>query len=123
MERLKFKSRIWIESGDNILLGPGRVALLKAISNSGSLSNAARSLDMSYKKAWSLIDAVNKSAPLPVVIKTTGGKNGGGSALTSYGKKLIAQYDRAIAHCWELLDQESEIFTHADWQESPISEK
>ncbi len=58
----KIKSRIWIEVGNNVLLGEGRVRLLKAIEKTGSLSKAAKSLKMSYKKAWILVDAVNKSA-------------------------------------------------------------
>ena len=56
----KIKSRIWIEADGNILLGEGRVNLLRAINEEGSLSKAAKVLGMSYKKAWSLIDAVNK---------------------------------------------------------------
>ena len=50
----KIKSRIWIEADGDILLGEGRVALLKAIESTGSLSKAAKSLKMSYKKAWSV---------------------------------------------------------------------
>ena len=56
----KIKSRIWIEVGNNVLLGEGRVRLLKAIEKTGSLSKAAKSLKMSYKKAWILVDAVNQ---------------------------------------------------------------
>ena len=64
--KYKIKSRIWIEADGEILLGEGRVALLHAINDLGSLSKAAKSLNMSYKKAWSLIDALNpfqRSAP------------------------------------------------------------
>ena len=73
----KIKSRIWIETNGEILLGEGRVALLKAIHETGSLSKAAKSLNMSYKKAWSLIDAVNKRAEQPVTSPRIGGKGGG----------------------------------------------
>lgn len=109
MEELNFKSRIWIEAGDKVLLGPGRVRLLKTIDETGSLSVAAKTVHMSYKKAWDLIDAVNRSAPQPVVTKSTGGKNGGGTILTPYGKELISIYDRANARCWELLSSEDEL--------------
>ena len=83
----KIKSRIWIEADDNVLLGEGRVRLLKAIDETGSLSKAAKSMQMSYKKAWTLIDAVNKSSIKPVTITSIGGKGGGGAVLTEYGKK------------------------------------
>ena len=62
MSDYKIKSRIWVEAGDNVLVGEGRVKLLKAIEIEGSLSKAAKSIGMSYKKAWTLVDAVNKSA-------------------------------------------------------------
>lgn len=98
------KSRIWIEAGDNVLLGEGRVSLLKAIETTGSLSKAAKSLKMSYKKAWTMVDAVNKSAIKPVVISNIGGKNGGGATLTPYGKLLISTFDTINKNCWKYLD-------------------
>ena len=100
------KSRIWIEANDKILLGEGRVRLLKAIEKTGSLSKAARELQMSYKKAWRLIDAVNKSAKEPVVITATGGKDGGGTVVTPYGKALIAAFETINKSCWEFLDKQ-----------------
>ena len=80
----KIKSRIWIEADNNILLGEGRVRLLKAIEKTGSLSKAAKSLNISYKKAWNLVDSVNKSAKKPVTKSNIGGVGGGGAKLTSY---------------------------------------
>lgn len=104
--KYKIKSRIWIEADDNILLGEGRVALLKAIEETGSLSKAAKSLKMSYKKAWSLIDALNSRAQKQVVTTSIGGKGGGGAKLTSYGKNLIDAFDTINQNCWEFLDKE-----------------
>ncbi|WP_298474820.1 winged helix-turn-helix domain-containing protein [uncultured Maribacter sp.] len=100
----KIKSRIWIEVGGKVLLGEGRVQLLKAIDATGSLSKAAKSLSMSYKKAWELLDAINKAGAALVVIKSTGGKNGGGTVITPYGKELITAYDSVNKNCWEYLD-------------------
>lgn len=100
----KIKSRIWIEAKNHVLLGEGRVQLLKAIETEGSLSKAAKTLGLSYKKAWSLIDSVNKSAKEPVTINSTGGKGGGGAELTAYGKKLIAAFDEINQNCWNFLD-------------------
>ena len=104
----KIKSRIWIESDGDVLLGEGRVNLLKAIEKTGSLSKAAKSLNISYKKAWQLIDSVNKSAKEPLTINSIGGKGGGGAELTSYGKSMVIAFDTINKNCWEFLDQQIE---------------
>jgi molybdate transport system regulatory protein len=100
----KIKSRIWIESEENVLIGEGRVHLLKAIDETGSLSKAAKSLSISYKKAWQMLDAVNKSAKKPVTINSIGGKGGGGAKLTDYGKSLVQAFDEINRNCWAFLD-------------------
>jgi len=102
----KIKSRIWIEADGNVLLGEGRVKLLKAIETTGSLSKAAKSLGMSYKKAWSLIDTVNKRAEHPVTTSNIGGKGGGGAELTPYGKSLVDTFETINKNCWKFLDQQ-----------------
>lgn len=102
----KIKSRIWIESENNVLLGEGRVQLLKAIQNKGSLSKAAKSLNISYKKAWQLLDSVNKSSKKPVTINSIGGKGGGGAELTEYGKSLVLVFDDINRNCWAFLDEQ-----------------
>ena len=99
----QIKSRIWIENNNGIFLGEGRIQLLKAIENEGSLSKAAKSLNMSYKKAWNLIDAINKSAPKPIVQKSTGGSGGGGTIVTPYGKKKIFQFEKLKQNCWDFM--------------------
>ena len=104
----KIKSRIWIEFEDKVLLGEGRVHLLKAIEETGSLSKAAESLKISYKKAWDLIDSVNKSAKKPVTITSTGGIGGGGTELSEYGKSLILTFDDINKNCWKFLDEQLE---------------
>lgn len=102
----KIKSRIWIESKNKVFLGEGRVQLLKAIDETGSLSKAAKSLNISYKKAWGLIDSVNKSAKQPVTINSIGGKGGGGAELTGYGKNLVHAFEAINKNCWAFLDKE-----------------
>jgi len=109
--KYKIKSRIWIETDGNILLGEGRISLLKAIEETGSLSKAAKSLGMSYKKAWSLIDAVNKRAEKPVTISNIGGKGGGGATLTPYGKSLVNAFETINENCWKFLDEQIEKIT------------
>ena len=100
------KSKIWIEANGEILLGEGRVRLLKAIEETGSLSQAAKKLNMSYKKAWGLINDVNSRAESPVVEKSIGGKKGGGTVLTEYGKMLIRAFDEINTNCWKYLEKE-----------------
>ncbi|WP_025743875.1 winged helix-turn-helix domain-containing protein [Aquimarina pacifica] len=102
----KIKSRIWIESEHGVFLGEGRVKLLKAIAQTGSLSKAASTLEMSYKKAWNLLDSMNKTAKEPLVITATGGKGGGGADITDYGQKVIQTFDTINQKCWEFLDHE-----------------
>ena len=100
------KSRIWIEADDQILLGEGRVRLLKAIEEHGSLSKASKQLNISYKKAWRLIDAVNKAAKKPVTTSSVGGVGGGGASLTPYGRDLVNAFETLNKNCWKFLDQQ-----------------
>ncbi|MCB9426494.1 MAG: winged helix-turn-helix domain-containing protein [Flavobacteriales bacterium] len=103
----KIKSRIWIEAGDNVLVGEGRIRLLKAIEETGSLSKAAKTLKMSYRKAWLLVDAINKTGEQPIVSSSIGGKNGGGTIVTGYGKEIIATFEKINQNCWKFLEQQS----------------
>jgi molybdate transport system regulatory protein len=81
-----------IDFGPERRLGPGKIRLLEALSETGSISAAARKLDMSYKRAWDLVDDLNGLLNAPVVIAAKGGSGGGGAALTPFGKELIAVY-------------------------------
>jgi len=76
-------------------VGIGKIQLLEAIATSGSLSQAARVLKMSYRRAWDLLDDLNGSFDLPVVSTSVGGRGGGGAALTAFGRQLIDEY-RAV---------------------------
>jgi molybdate transport system regulatory protein len=82
--------RIDFDSGSSI--GPGKIALLERIGACGSLSQAARELGLSYKRAWNLLDDLNHAFAEPVVATTTGGARGGGAQLTGFGQALIARY-------------------------------
>jgi len=104
----KIKSRIWIEIDGHVLLGEGRVRLLKALEETGSLSKAAKKLEISYRKAWSLVDAVNKSSKKPVIKSSIGGKGGGGAQVTPYGKDLIKVFDTINKNCWKYLDKQAD---------------
>jgi len=84
-----------VDFGANRAIGPGKIRLLEAIDRGGSISEAGRALGMSYRRAWLLIDDVNRCFRDPVVTTQPGGKSGGGAALTPFGRKLVASY-RAI---------------------------
>ena len=91
--------RLWVKivlpgRGD---VGPGKIALLSAIQETGSISAAARSLELSYKKAWELIDELNGMFKEPVVETRIGGSERGGAQVTPLGKRLIAIYEEAAA--------------------------
>ena len=91
----KVRLTVRIDFGANRALGPGKIRLLEAIGNSGSISRAARALGMSYRRAWLLIDDMNRCFRTPVVATQPGGARGGGAALTPFGLELSAKY-RAI---------------------------
>jgi molybdate transport system regulatory protein len=82
--------RIDLASGDRI--GPGKIALLEAIRATGSISAAARSIGMSYRRAWLLVEEINRSLQQPAVTAETGGRRGGGATVTPAGGRIIALY-------------------------------
>jgi molybdate transport system regulatory protein len=86
-------ARFWLISADkNGYLGVGKVLLMELINELGSISQAAKRLGMSYKRAWSLIEEVNKVGSQPYVIKEVGGAGGGHATLTEAGQQAIEQY-------------------------------
>ncbi len=83
---------IRIDLAPDVRLGPGKVRLLEAIAEHGSISAAGRALAMSYRRAWLLADELNRSFVEPVVAAQPGGRSGGGASLTPFGKRLVACY-------------------------------
>ena len=96
-ESFKVHSRIWISTEDGNYLGEGRIALLKEIQEHKSISKAAKSMNMSYKKAWDMVNAMNTISNSPLVIRTIGGTGGGGSKITESGIKAIALFNEIKA--------------------------
>jgi len=96
MARVKpiFRFRARVTAGGGIAVGPGKIALLEAIDKTGSITAAAKSLDMSYRRAWLLLDELNRSLRVPAVDSAKGGQHGGGSAVTVRGRELIELYRR-----------------------------
>lgn len=98
---------LWIEAGGERFLGPGPIELLERIAETGSISSAAKEMDMSYKKAWELINKLNKHTTNPVVILHTGGEKGGGSTLTDEAKELIKYHRQLRKRFAAFLEKES----------------
>jgi len=88
---------IRLDLSDDDRIGPGKIALLEAIRTTGSISASARLTGMSYRRAWNLVDEINAALEQPAVAAATGGKHGGGAALTPVGEEIVAIY-RSIEH-------------------------
>lgn len=84
--------RLRIRRDEEIAIGPGKIQLLEAIERTGSISGAGRELDMSYRRAWLLIDELNRSLNEPAVLTAAGGNRGGGTSLTPVGRELVKRY-------------------------------
>ncbi|MGH6716680.1 MAG: winged helix-turn-helix domain-containing protein [Bradyrhizobium sp.] len=81
-----------IDIDDDSRIGPGKILLLEKIDECGSISAAGRAMDMSYKRAWDLVDEINRICRQAAVRRQTGGRNGGGAVLTLFGASLVARY-------------------------------
>jgi molybdate transport system regulatory protein len=89
--------KIRITSGTAIAMGPGKADLLEAIDTCGSISSAARQMRMSYRRAWELVDVMNKCFNQPVVTSSPGGHHGGGAQLTEFGRFILKNYRELVA--------------------------
>jgi molybdate transport system regulatory protein len=89
------RGRLWIDGTEGTFLGYGRIILLERIREHGSITKAAKSMAISYRHAWELVDSMNRQSSKPLVEAATGGRNGGGAHLTDEGEKAIGLF-------WEL---------------------
>ena len=88
--KVQFRLRVYRD--DTIAIGPGKIAVLEAVAETGSISAAARLLGMSYRRAWMLIDEMNHALASPAVNTAAGGSRGGGTALTPVGEDIVMIY-------------------------------
>jgi molybdate transport system regulatory protein len=89
---IEVEAQISIKRNGVTFLNPVKIALLKEIVVSGSLSAAAKKVGISYQHAWTMISEMNLNAPQPLVIKQRGGKNGGGAEISEYGLRIMNEY-------------------------------
>lgn len=89
---------IRLYSGDEIAMGPGKADLLEAIRTQGSISAAGRAMGMSYRRAWLLVDTMNRCWQQPLVATAPGSAHGGGARLTEFGENILAHYRGLQAH-------------------------
>lgn len=89
--------KIRISSGHDIAMGPGKADLLEALDQCGSISSAAKHMGMSYRRAWELVDTMNKCFDQPLVISAVGGQHGGGAQLTEFGRLILKSYLDIVA--------------------------
>jgi len=97
--------------GDAIAIGPGKADLLDAVERTGSISSAAREMGMSYRRAWLLVDTMNRCFSGPVVESAVGGSGGGGARITALGRDVLRQYRTMEEKASESIMQEMKTFT------------
>jgi molybdate transport system regulatory protein len=103
---LQVKGRLWIEKQGETYLSWGRVVLLERIGELGSVSAAAKSMQMSFSHAWHLVEAMNTLAPELLVEKQAGGRQGGGAWLTEAGQQAVADFWKRVERFQQWIDQE-----------------
>lgn len=84
--------KIRIPCGNESAIGPGKADLLDAIQRAGSISGAAREMGMSYRRAWDLVDTMNRCFVQPLVMTAAGGSHGGGAQVTEFGLEVLRRY-------------------------------
>ena len=99
------RTKLEVETEFGAFLGDTRIRLLEAIAIHGSISQAAKKVPLSYKAAWDAIDNMNNLAEQPLVLRSAGGRQGGGTQLTAYGKKVVALYRALEAEYQAALDR------------------
>ena len=102
---LEVECHISIRKDGNCFLSPAKTGLLYGIKQCGSLSGAAKKMNISYQHAWTMIDEMNRTAPEPLVMKQRGGANGGGAEISGYGLKILKDYALIESQVKKLISQ------------------
>lgn len=104
---IRVNGSLWLEHDGRRFFGPGPVQLLEGIEETGSISKAAKKMNMSYKKAWDIVNNLNTTANSPLVITATGGEKGGGSTISPEARELITTYKQLRQRFSAFLEEES----------------
>lgn len=102
----KARVRLRVMLGAEIAMGPGKAQLLAGIRDTGSIAAAGRTMNMSYKRAWQLVDTMNRCYTAPLVEASKGGKHGGGAVLTPLGEEILRRYDSMEHHMAEAIAED-----------------
>jgi molybdate transport system regulatory protein len=105
---LDIRSKIWLEVGGEPVFGRGRRFLLEAIDTHGSINRAAQEVDISFRKAWGHVKAMEERLGVKLVDRQTGGKNGGGATLTLDARKFLKKYEALEKGIQEIVDRKFE---------------
>ena len=108
---IALRPRIRIFRRGEIVMGPGKADLLTHVAETKSLSEAARRMKMSYRRAWLLVDTMNQCFNFPVVETLTGGKAGGGAAVTDFGREVLQRYREMEAKATASVSKELQNFS------------
>jgi molybdate transport system regulatory protein len=92
MRHARGPTKLRVMYGSEIAIGPGKAELLHAIAATGSISASAKQLGMSYRRAWLLVDTMNRCFREPLVASATGGSGGGGAQVTAFGREVLSRY-------------------------------
>ncbi len=106
---IRFAVRLRLFSGSEIAIGPGKADLLELIAETGSIAEAAREMEMSYKRAWSMVKSMNAAFDGPLVTREVGGAKGGGAELTPLGREIVALYREAEQAAEQSVAQHGEL--------------
>ena len=107
---IQIAGKIWLEKDGVKFFGPGPYELLTHISETGSLHIAAATMGISYRKAWMIVDRMNKVMDQPMVVTQKGGKKGGGSTLSKFARELMRKYKKTTVAFDKFLVDRTEQF-------------
>jgi molybdate transport system regulatory protein len=102
---MEIRSKFWIEIDEEPVFGRGRRFLLEAIDTHGSINQAAKEINISYRKAWSYVKTMEERLGLPLVERQAGGKNGGGAVLTDEARDFLEKYRMMEEGLKEIVDE------------------
>jgi molybdate transport system regulatory protein len=106
MRHARGATKLRVMFGTEIAMGPGKAELLEAIAATGSISASAKRLGMSYRRAWLLVDTMNRCFREPLVASATGGSGGGGASVTAFGERVLARYRAMQSRVERAIDPE-----------------